>query len=70
MAKWIGLSSKRDAPAAWTSAVLVFKDPVAIDFHSTKYCLSINRAFWDHQEEKNKGCILGRSKFSPQDNKL
>jgi hypothetical protein len=61
MAEWIGLSSKTDAPVAWTTAVLVYKDPVAIDFHSTKYLPYPNSRIPVHNPEIKKKFYLSVS---------
>jgi hypothetical protein len=41
-AEWIGLASRTEPPVARTKAVLASTDPVALDFHSTKYLLYPN----------------------------
>ncbi len=41
-AEWVGLASRTEAPVAWTGAVLASTDPVALDFHATKYLLYFN----------------------------
>jgi hypothetical protein len=41
-AEWVGLSSRTDLPVARTRAVLACEDPVALDFHATKYILFPN----------------------------
>ncbi|MBW1827618.1 MAG: DUF362 domain-containing protein [Deltaproteobacteria bacterium] len=41
-AEWIGLASRTEAPVARTRTVLASTDPVALDFHSTKYLLYPN----------------------------
>ena len=41
-AEWIGLSSRTQAPAARTQAVLAGVDPAALDYHAYKYLLYPN----------------------------
>ena len=41
-AEWVGLSSRVDPPVAHTRAVLACMDPVALDYHATKYILFPN----------------------------
>lgn len=41
-AEWIGLSSRVDPPVAHTRAVMACTDPVALDYHATKYVLFPN----------------------------
>jgi len=41
-AEWIGLASRTAPPVARTKAVLASIDPVALDFHATKYLLFPN----------------------------
>lgn len=41
-AEWIGLSSRTDPPAVQTRAILASSDPVALDFHSSRYLLYPN----------------------------
>ena len=41
-AEWIGLASRTEPPVAHTKTVLVSKDPVALDYHATKYMLYPN----------------------------
>ena len=41
-AEWIGLSSRIDLPVAHTRAILACTDPVALDYHATKYILFPN----------------------------
>ena len=38
-AEWVGLSSRTDGPVARTRAVLASADPVALDYHASKYLL-------------------------------
>ncbi len=41
-AEWIGLASRTEPPVAHTKTVLVSTDPVALDYHATKYMLHPN----------------------------
>jgi len=41
-AEWIGLSSRTEPPVAHTRAVVASTDPVALDYHATKYILYPN----------------------------
>jgi hypothetical protein len=50
-AQWIGLSSRVDPPVAKTCAVLASTDPVALDYHSTKYLLRANSGLRIHDPD-------------------
>jgi len=41
-AEWVGLASRTEPPVAHTRTVLASTDPVALDFHATKYLLYPN----------------------------
>lgn len=41
-AEWVGLASRLDPPVTHTRAVLACTDPVALDYHATKYLLYPN----------------------------
>lgn len=41
-AEWIGLASRTEPPVAHTKTVMVSTDPVALDYHATKYLLYPN----------------------------
>jgi len=41
-AEWVGLASRTEPPVAHTKTVLVSTDPVALDYHATKYLLYPN----------------------------
>jgi hypothetical protein len=41
-AEWVGLASRTETPVARTRAVLAGTDPVALDYHATKYILYPN----------------------------
>lgn len=50
-AEWVGLASRIDPPAARTRAVLASSDPVALDYHATKYLLHPNSGAFFHNPE-------------------
>jgi hypothetical protein len=50
-AEWIGLSSRTDHPVAHTRAVLACTDPVALDYHATKYILFPNSKLTIHNPD-------------------
>lgn len=53
-AEWIGLSSRVDPPVAHTRAVLACTDPVALDYHATKYLLFPNSRLAIHDPDDPK----------------
>lgn len=50
-AEWIGLSSRIDPPVSHTRAVLACSDPVALDYHATKYILFPNSKLGIHNPD-------------------
>ena len=50
-AEWIGLSSRTDPPVAHTRAVLTCTDPVALDYHATRYLLYPNSKLTIHNPD-------------------
>ena len=54
-AKWIGLSSRVDLPAAHTRTVLACADPVALDYHAARYLLYPNSRLKVHDPDDVKG---------------
>lgn len=50
-AEWIGLSSRTDPPVAHTRAVLACTDPVALDYHATRYLLYPNSKLTIHNPD-------------------
>ena len=54
-AEWIGLSSRTEPPISRTRAVLASKDPVALDYHATKYVLFPNSQIPVHNPDNLKG---------------
>jgi len=53
-AEWIGLASRTEAPVARTKTVLASTDPVALDFHATKYLLYPNSKIMVHNPDDKK----------------
>lgn len=58
-AEWIGLSDRTEAPVARTRAVIASVDPVALDYHTTKYLLYPNSRIAFHSPDNPTG-PLGR----------
>jgi hypothetical protein len=56
-AEWIGLSSRTDPPVAHTRAVLASTDPVALDYHATKYLLYPNSGISFHNPDNREGSL-------------
>ncbi|OGL43442.1 MAG: hypothetical protein A2W05_00420 [Candidatus Schekmanbacteria bacterium RBG_16_38_10] len=54
-AEWVGLSSRIDGPLSHTRAVLACTDPVALDYHATKYLLYPNSMLYIHNPDNAKG---------------
>ena len=50
-AEWIGLASRTEPPIAHTRAILACKDPVALDYHATKYLLYPNSKISIHNPD-------------------
>ncbi len=50
-AEWVGLSSRIEAPLVRTRAVLASTDPVALDYHGTKYLLHPNSRLSIHDPD-------------------
>lgn len=53
-AEWVGLSSRTEPPIAHTRAVLASTDPVALDYHATKYVLFPNSRFAIHNPDNER----------------
>jgi hypothetical protein len=53
-AEWVGLASRTDPPVARTRAVLASTDPVALDYHATKYVLYPNSRARIHNPDDTK----------------
>ncbi len=53
-AEWIGLASRTEPPVARTKTVLASTDPVALDFHATKYLLYPNSNITLHNPDDKK----------------
>jgi hypothetical protein len=56
-AEWIGMVSRIEPPIAHTRAVLLCKDPVALDYHATKYILYPNSRIPTHNPDNNQGSL-------------
>ena len=56
-AEWIGLSSRTELPVARTRAVLASTDPVALDYHATKYLLYPNSGNSVHNPDNRQGAL-------------
>lgn len=54
-AEWVGLASRTDAPVSRTRAVLASTDPVALDYHATKYILYPNSKLAIHNPDNQEG---------------
>jgi hypothetical protein len=50
-AEWVGLASRTATPVARTRAVLACEDPVALDYHATKYILFPNSKIAFHNPD-------------------
>ena len=53
-AEWIGLASRVDKPIVRTRAVLASTDPVALDYHSSKYILHTNSGIKFHNPDDER----------------
>lgn len=53
-AEWVGLASRTEPPVAHTRIVIASRDPVALDYHATKYLLYANSRI-DRHNPDNKG---------------
>lgn len=56
-AEWVGLISRVDPPITRTRCVLASTDPVALDFHSSKYLLYPNSKVWFHDPERKNSPV-------------
>ncbi len=54
-AEWVGLASRTEPPVVLTRAVLACTDPVALDYHATKYLLYPNSKLLVHNPDDKKG---------------
>ncbi len=57
-AEWIGLSSRTDLPVAHTQIIMAGTDPVALDYHASKYVLFPNSRCPHHDPEWLKGPLF------------
>lgn len=53
-AEWVGLASRTEPPVAHTRTVLVSADPVALDYHATKYLLYPNSNIAIHNPDNKQ----------------
>jgi len=53
-AEWIGLASRTEPPVAHTRTVLISTDPVALDYHVTKYLLYTNSNISIHNPDNEQ----------------
>lgn len=53
-AEWVGMASRTDPPVAHTKVILASKDPVALDYHATKYILFPNSKCRIHNPDDPK----------------
>lgn len=53
-AEWVGLTSRTNPPIARTRAILASTDPVALDYHATKYLLYPNSKVSIHNPDNKK----------------
>lgn len=57
-AEWVGLASRTELPAARTRTVLACKDPVALDYHTTKYILYPNSKVQVHNPDNKEAPLF------------
>ncbi len=53
-AEWVGLASRTEPPVSHTRTVLVSTDPVALDYHVTKYLLHPNSSIPIHNPDNEQ----------------
>lgn len=53
-AEWVGLASRTEPPVARTRAIIACTDPVALDYHATKYLLYPNSRLTIHNPDDEK----------------
>ena len=53
-AEWVGLTSRTNPPIARTRTILASTDPVALDYHATKYLLYSNSKVSIHNPDNKK----------------
>jgi hypothetical protein len=56
-AEWVGLASRTLPPVARTRAVLAAQDPVALDYHASKYVLYPNSGIAHHHPDYEAGAF-------------
>jgi hypothetical protein len=54
-AEWVGIASRTEPPVAHTRAVMASVDPVALDYHATKYLLFANSRIDYHNPANQRG---------------
>jgi hypothetical protein len=54
-AEWVGLASRTEPPVSHTRTVLISSDPVALDYHATKYLLYSNSNIAIHNPDNEEG---------------
>lgn len=57
-AEWVGLASRTEPPVARTRAILASTDPVALDYHATKYLLYANSGVAHHNPDSPKSPVF------------
>jgi hypothetical protein len=55
--EWVGLASRTMPPVAHTRAVLASRDPVALDYHASKYILYPNSGIEHHNPDYEPGAF-------------
>lgn len=53
-AEWVGITSRVQPPLARTRAIVASTDPVALDYHASKYLLAPNSKIWFHNPDNPK----------------
>ena len=56
-AEWVGLVSRTEPPVTRTQAVLASTDPVALDFHASKYLMYPNSKIKFHDPEDRESPV-------------
>jgi len=68
-AEWVGLASRTEPPIGHTKTVLISTDPVALDYHVTKYLLHPNSNIpIDEKQVAVKSFDLKTNSFQTDDN--
>lgn len=69
-AEWIGLASRTEPPVAHTKAILASTDPVALDYHATKYLFYPNSHIPKHNPDNKKGPLYNDLKKCAKQSKM